>query len=48
MRRMEKDAALVGVGAGGPLSKPEAALKTGAKNSVVRSRTTAAVWTAVT
>ncbi len=48
MRRMEKDAAWAEGGAGGPLSKPHAAVKAGAKNSVVLSKTTAAVWTTVT
>ena len=48
MRRMKKDAAWTESGAGGPLSKPHAAVKAGAKNSVVLSRTTAAVWTTVT
>src|SRR5882724_13262646 len=48
MRRMKKDAAWTESGAGGPLSKPHAAVKPEAKNSVVVSRTTAAVWTTVT
>jgi hypothetical protein len=48
MRRMETDAARARDGAGGPLSKPHAAVKAGAKNSAVRSSTTAAVWTTVT
>src|SRR5882724_2301469 len=48
MRRMEKDAARTESGAGGPLSKPHAAVKSVSKNSAVLSRTAAAVWTTVT
>jgi hypothetical protein len=35
MRRMEKDAARTGRGAGGPLSKPHTAIQFGARNSIV-------------
>src|ERR1700686_69791 len=48
MRRMEKDARWGGDGAGGPLSKPHAAVKSGARNSAVALRTTARLRTAVT
>ena len=48
MRRMENDAPRAGGGAGGPLSKPHVALKSGARNSVVVPRTTALLRTTVT
>src|ERR1700676_5170421 len=48
MRRMEKDARWGGDGAGGPLSKPHAAVKSRARNSAVVLRTTARLRTAVT
>jgi hypothetical protein len=48
MRRMEKDAACPGGGAGGPLSKPHAAVKPGTRKPTVVPRSTAAVWTTVT
>src|SRR6266851_5740566 len=47
MRRMEIDAACAG-GAGGPLSKPHTAVKSGARNSAVVPRTTALLRTTVT
>ena len=48
MRRMEKDAARAGGRAGGPLSKPHAAMKSGARNSAVVPKTTALPRTTVT
>jgi len=48
IRRMEKDAACAGGGAGGPLSKPHTAVKSGAKNSAVVLRTTALLQTTFT
>src|SRR2546425_6456016 len=48
MRRMEKDAACSGGEAGGPLSKPHAAVKSGARNSAVVLRTTVLLRTTVT
>jgi len=48
MRRMEKDAACAGGGVGGPLSKPHAAVKSGATNSTIVPRTTALLRTTVT
>jgi hypothetical protein len=48
MRRMEKDAARAGGGAGGPLSKPKTAVKSGTRDSAVVLRTTALLRTAVT
>jgi len=48
MRRMEKDAAPTGCGAGGPLSKPHTAIQFGARNSIVLLRTTALLRTTVT
>src|SRR5438876_667187 len=48
MRRMEKDAARAGGGAGGPLSKPNTAVKSGARDSAVVLRTTVLLRTTVT
>ena len=48
MRRMEKEAARAGDRRGGPLSKPQAAVKLGARNAVVVPRTTALRRTTVT
>jgi len=48
MRRMEKDAACTGRGAGGPLSKPHTAVKSMARTSAVVLRTTALRRTTVT
>ena len=48
MRRMEKAAACAGGGAGGPLSKPHTAVKSGARNSAVVLRTTALLRTTLT
>jgi hypothetical protein len=45
---MKKDAACAGGGAGGPLSKPHAAEKWGARNSAVVLKTTALLRTTVT
>jgi hypothetical protein len=48
MRRIEKDVTWAGDGAGGPLSKPHAAVKSGARNATVVLRTTALRRAAVT
>jgi hypothetical protein len=48
MRRIEKDAACAGGRAGGLLSKPHAAVKSGARNPAVVPRTPALLRTTVT
>ena len=48
MRRMEKEAARTGRGAGGPLSTPHTAIQFGARNSIVLLRTLALLRTTVT
>ena len=48
MRRMENDAAWAGGGAGGPLSKPHAAVKSGARNATGEPRTMVLFRTTVT
>lgn len=48
MRRMKKDAACAGGGAGGPLSELHAGAGSGVRNSAVAARMTVPLWITVT